>query len=119
MFFFVIRTAHLVLTPLPTTEFQLSVFTIVCIGKFILRSAGKNRQATRRRTISQPCCSLPHPLYCRQVWKEDLRFPVKRITAQLTLVLLIVTLIVPGFIFAQSTSSSTSPGTGYPAKKPA
>jgi len=43
---------------------------------------------------------------------------VKRITAQLTLVLLIATLVVPAFVFAQSTSSTTSPGPGYPARKP-
>src|SRR5213075_2355706 len=44
--------------------------------------------------------------------------PVKRITAQLALVLLIVTLIVPVFVFAQSTSSGSNPGPGYPGRRP-
>ena len=45
-------------------------------------------------------------------------FPVKRITAQLALVLLIVTLIIPVFVFAQSTSSGSNPGPGYPGRRP-
>ncbi|HJP94273.1 MAG TPA: S41 family peptidase [Pyrinomonadaceae bacterium] len=39
---------------------------------------------------------------------------MKRITVQLTLVLLVVALVVPGFVIAQSTSS-TNPGGGPPA----
>jgi carboxyl-terminal processing protease len=35
---------------------------------------------------------------------------VKRITAQLALILLVFTLVVPGFAFAQQTSSGTTPG---------
>lgn len=61
---------------------------------------------------------MPHPLYCKQFCKGDLRFPVKRITVQLALILLIVTLIVPVFVFAQSTSSGSNPGPGYPGRRP-
>src|SRR5256714_1372115 len=61
---------------------------------------------------------MRHPLHCKQFVKGDLRFPVKRITAQLALVLLIVTLIIPVFVFAQSTSSGSNPGPGYPGRRP-
>jgi len=51
-------------------------------------------------------------------------FAVKRITAHLALILLVLTLVVPGFVFAQkpqtpsgSTSSGTNPGTGYPGRR--
>ncbi|HEX7330136.1 MAG TPA: S41 family peptidase [Pyrinomonadaceae bacterium] len=39
---------------------------------------------------------------------------MKRITAQLALILLIFTLVVPGFTFAQQTSSGTTPGGARP-----
>lgn len=49
---------------------------------------------------------------------------MKRITAHLAFILLVLTLIVPGFVFAQrpqnpggSTSSGTNPGTGYPGRR--
>ena len=47
---------------------------------------------------------------------------MKRITAQLALILLVFTLVVPGFAFAQQTSSGTAPtgtrpGTGIPGRR--
>jgi len=42
---------------------------------------------------------------------------VKRITAQLTLLLLVIALVVPGFVIAQSTSNGANPG-GGPATTP-
>jgi len=51
---------------------------------------------------------------------------VKRIWAQLTLVLVVLTLVIPGFVFAQQTqtppggsSTSTRPGNGLPNRRPA
>jgi carboxyl-terminal processing protease len=43
---------------------------------------------------------------------------VKRISAHVALILLIFTLIVPGFVIAQSTSSGTNPGPGLPGRRP-
>jgi carboxyl-terminal processing protease len=43
---------------------------------------------------------------------------VKRISAHVALILLIFTLIVPGFAIAQSTSSGTNPGPGLPGRRP-
>jgi carboxyl-terminal processing protease len=52
------------------------------------------------------------------------RFAVKRIQARVALILLILTLIVPGFVIAQkvqtpsgTTSSGTNPGPGYPGRR--
>ena len=47
---------------------------------------------------------------------------MKRITAQLTLILLVFTLVIPGFTFAQQTSSGSTPGatnprTGNPGRR--
>ena len=42
---------------------------------------------------------------------------MKRITAQLTLLLLVIALVVPGFVIAQSTSNGANPG-GGPATTP-
>lgn len=50
---------------------------------------------------------------------------MKRIWAQLTLVLLVITLVIPGFVFAQQTqtpsgtSSGARPGNGLPNRRPA
>ena len=51
---------------------------------------------------------------------------MKRITAQIVLVVLIVSLVAPGFVFAQktqsqpgTTSSGTNPGSGLPGRRPA
>lgn len=43
---------------------------------------------------------------------------MKRISAHVALILLIFTLIVPGFVIAQSTSSGTNPGPGLPGRRP-
>src|SRR5215204_3530831 len=66
-----------------------------------------------------------HPLYCKAVSREDSRFPVKRITAHVALILLVFTLVIPGFVIAQktqtpsgTTSSGTNPGTGLPGRRP-
>jgi carboxyl-terminal processing protease len=57
-----------------------------------------------------------------QVWRKIRGFAVKKISAHTALVLLIITLTVPGFVFAQrpqtpNTSSSTGPGSGYPGRR--
>ena len=67
---------------------------------------------------------MRHPLYCKAVSRQDSRFPVKRITAHVVLVVLVFTLVVPGFVNAQkpqtpsgTTSSGTNPGTGMPGRR--
>jgi carboxyl-terminal processing protease len=61
-------------------------------------------------------------VYGVQVWRKIRGFAVKRISAHVALVLLIFTLVVPNLAFAQKTqqptsSSSTNPGSGYPARR--
>ena len=93
--------------------------------KFILRSAGKNRQARHELSTTLPPSSASVIFQRPEVSRQHRGFPVKRISAQLTLILLILTLVVPGFVFAQktqtqsgSTSSGTNPGPGLPGRRP-
>src|SRR5215208_3616497 len=65
-----------------------------------------------------------HPLYCKAVSREDSRFPVKRISTHVALILLIFTLVVPGFVIAQKpqtssgiTPSGANPATGLPGRR--
>src|SRR5215213_5629536 len=71
--------------------------------------------------MPQPCRSTPHPLYCKAVSGEDSRFPVKRIPTHVALILLIFTLVVPGFVTAQKTQTPTgttsSAGAGLPGRR--
>jgi len=71
------------------------------------------------RYIAVTACEIVH---VTEVWKHS-RFAVKRIPVQIALVLLIFTLVVPGFVFAQKTqtptvSGGTSPTAGLPSRRP-
>src|SRR6185295_2276695 len=119
MFFLMIRTAHLIQTPLQNRILTVR-FTIVVINRFILRSAGN-------RVKQAPLHNLAGVVGIRYSAVEVLktsRFAVKRITAQLTLILLVFTLVIPGFTFAQQTQTSsginpggTNPRTGNPGRR--
>jgi carboxyl-terminal processing protease len=87
--------------------------------KFILRSGGKNRQAT-----AQPCPPHWHPLYCSPEVSSSKEVRVKRILSQVVLILLALSLVFPGFVLAQqtetpqgSTTSGAKPGNGLPGRR--
>src|SRR5688500_4225190 len=101
--------------------------------RFILRSAGNRvKQAHLRyaeKLQDRECRNLAAVRSIRYIAKEVLAkhrgFQVKK-PAQIALVLLIFTLVVPSFVFAQkpqtppgtSSSSTTPAGPGYPGRRP-
>src|SRR6185503_14852370 len=91
-----IRTAHFVKTPLVDSEFLPSVLTFLIMGKFILRSAGNTRQASHN--LAAPCGIR---YIANRSFGRSTRGLMKRISAQITVVLLALSFVAPAVVFGQ------------------